>query len=95
VAPLVLLVLLQLTDGLFSFHGIQKIGLYNYEVNFLIIRLAEYFGIFPVIVVTKILAIFLVYVLYRKRMASLLWFLSGFYFLNLLHQIYFFIYYSG
>lgn len=94
-AAFILLVFLQVADGLFSFHGIQKVGLRNYEVNPLIIYLSEYLGFFHVLLTVKAVAIVLVYFLYRIGAVSALWFLAGIYSLNLFHQIMFFLQFNG
>ena len=95
-AAFVLLIILQIADGFFSFHGIQKLGLHNYEANPLMIHLANFFGIVPALLGTKIAAVLMVWLLYKKAKAiSVLWFLAGIYSLNLYNQITFFVHSSG
>lgn len=88
-------VFLQIADGLLSFHGIKNIGLYKYEGNPLMIYLSKFIGYQRGILITKILAILLTYFLYKRELSATLWFLSGVYFLNFIHQILFFAYFNG
>ena len=59
-------IFLQITDGLFTFHGIKTAGLV-YEGNPLMLYMMLWFGFFETLIATKFTAIFLGYILYKFK----------------------------
>lgn len=95
IAVLVFFIFLQIADGLFTYHGVNAVGINNYEANPLISSSMHRFGVTESIFVAKALASLLIYFLYRWKAFHLIWLSIGFYLYNFLLQIEVFFRYYG
>ena len=93
-AALVLLIILQITDGLFTFHGVNAVGIDKYESNPILRYYIYRFGPAEALFAAKVGASLLGYVLYKWKQFNALWLLDGFYLSALYQQIIFLIHYN-
>lgn len=91
----VFFVFLQIADGLFTFHGVQMVGI-DYEANPLIAYSMHHLGIINALLAAKIIASFFGYCLYKltnicdRRFPWFSWILpllTFFYFVNFINQV--------
>lgn len=94
-SALIIFVLLQIADGLFTYHGVNAVGINNYEANPLISSSMHRFGVTESIFVAKALVSLMGYLLYRHKTFNMLWLLIGFYLYNFFVQIELFFRYYG
>ena len=94
-AILIFFIILQIADGFFTFHGVNAIGIDRYESNPLLIFYMHRFGAAETLLVAKLAASLLGYILYRHKIFNALWLLSGFYLCILYIHIMSLIHYSG
>ena len=94
-AILIFFIILQIADGLFTFHGVNAVGIDKYESNPLLIFYMHRFGAAETLFAAKALAGLLGYLLYRHKIFNALWLLSGFYLCILYIHIMSLIHYSG
>jgi len=95
VVVFVLFIILQIADGLFTLHGVNAVGIDGYESNPLLVDYMRRFGAAETILVAKMVAGLLGYLLYRQKRFNVLWLLSGFYLCILYTHIMFLIHYNG
>lgn len=93
---LALFVFLQITDGLFTFHGVRAVGIDNYEANPLIAYGMRHLGVMNALIAAKIIASFFGYCVYKltrfydNKFQWIAWtlpLLTLFYFFNFINQL--------
>ena len=94
-AILIFFIILQISDGFFTFHGVNAVGIDKYESNPLLIFYMHHFGAAGSLFAAKVAASLLGYLLYRHKIFNALWLLSGFYLCILYIHIMSLIHYSG
>ena len=94
-AVLIFFIILQFADGLFTFHGVNAIGIDRYEANPALAYYMHRFGVLESLFAAKALAGLLGYLLYKHKIFNVLWLLNGFYLCVLYIHIMSLIHYSG
>lgn len=92
---LTLFIILQITDGLFTFHGVRAMSIDTYEGNLMLAYFMHRFGIVNTILVVKLIAILSGYYLYRLKFIGTLFVLTLIYSVNFIWQIVNFQYTTG
>lgn len=92
---LIFFIVLQIADGLFTYHGINAIGVDGYESNPILVYYMHRFGVVESIFAAKTIGSLIGYLLYKHKTFNILWLLIGLYLYNFFVQIEFFFRYYG
>lgn len=89
---LLLFVVLNIADGIFTFFGIQKVGIDNYEKNFLMVFAMNQFGVIATLLFAKSVAMAIAALLYKPSLQRKFWWplslITLVYFYNFTVQVY-------